>query len=147
MRIVVYTVAYNEAKLLPFFLDYYSRIAAKIVIWDNYSSDATCDIAAQFKRVEIEIEKFDSGNEFREDLNRKIKNSCWKKDAADWAIVCDVDEFIYAPDIKEFLARHRDFDVFRPVGYNMVSRQFPASNLRLITEQVTHGIRDDNYSK
>ena len=81
---------------------------------------------------QIEIEKFDSGNEFREDLNRKIKNNCWKKDAAaDWAIVCDVDEFIYAPDINEFLARHRDFDVFRPVGYNMVSSQFPASNLRL----------------
>jgi glycosyltransferase involved in cell wall biosynthesis len=147
MRIVVYTVCYNEEKLLPFFLDYYSRFAAKIVIWDNCSSDATCEIAAQHKKTEIEIAKFDTGNEFREDVNRKIKNSCWKKDPADWAIVCDVDEFVYAPDIREFLARREEFDVFRPVGYNMVSEEFPCSQVRLLPEQVTHGVPDDNYSK
>jgi glycosyltransferase involved in cell wall biosynthesis len=147
MRIVVNTVCFNEEKLLPFFLDYYARWASKIVIWDNFSNDATVAVARAFDKTEVVVRQFDTGNEFREDVNRQIKNTCWKDERADWIIVCDVDEFLHVEDLPDFLARRGDFAVFRPLGYNMVSTDFPSASGGLITGQIKRGSRDDNYSK
>jgi glycosyltransferase involved in cell wall biosynthesis len=147
MDITVYALCYNEEELLPFFLDYYSRFALKIVIWDNYSTDATEAIANSYKKTKVEIHKFNTNNEFREDINVYIKNHCWKGDKADLVIVCDVDEFLYAVDIPDFLARRQEFHVFKPVGYNMVSENFPEYGPLLITEQIKSGVMAENYSK
>ena len=147
MHLTAHTVCFNEEKLLPFFLDYYARFASKIVIWDNFSTDSTLEVAKSFKGTRIEVRQFDTGNEFREHINRKIKNTCWKGEVADWVIVCDVDEFLYASDFAAFLAKRAEFAVFRPVGYNMVSQEFPSVSGGLITDQVKRGARDENYSK
>ncbi len=147
MDITVHTLCYNEEQLLPFFLDYYSRFASKIVIWDNLSTDATEAIATSYKKTKVEIRKFNTNNEFREDINIYIKNNCWKGDKADWVIVCDADEFLYPLDIPGFVARRSDFHVFRPAGYNMVSERFPEHGPLLITDQIKSGVKADNYSK
>ena len=147
MNIAVHTVCYNEEKLLPFFLDYYARFASKITIWDNFSTDATEAIAKSYKKTKVEIQKFNTDNEFREDIQIHIKNNCWKGDKADWVIVCDVDEFLYAGDLAAFLAQRGQFHVFKPVGYNMVSERFPEYGPLLITEQITSGVMAENYSK
>ena len=147
MDITVHTLCYNEEKLLPFFLDYYSRFASKITVWDNCSTDASASIANGFKKTKVKIERFNTNNEFREDMNVHIKNNCWKGEKSDFVIVCDVDEFLHAVDIPDFLARRSEFHVFRPVGYNMVSEKFPEYGPRLITEQIKSGAMAENYSK
>jgi hypothetical protein len=147
MHIAVHTVCYNEEKLLPFFLDYYARFASKITIWDNFSTDATEALARNHGKTNVEIRKFDTNNEFREDVHIYIKNNCWKGDKADWVIVCDVDEFLYAADLPAFLAQRDEFHVFKPVGYNMVSEKFPEYGPLLITEQLKWGVSAENYSK
>ena len=146
MKIVVHAVCFNEEKLLPFFLDYYARFASRIVIWDNFSTDLSEQIATSHIGTHVEVRKFDTGNEFREDVNVLIKNNCWKNDDADWAIVCDVDEFLYVPDLPAFLAKRQGFNIFRPVGYNMVSAHFPVRGTQ-ITEQIQCGVLSENYSK
>ena len=148
MRLVVNTVCFNEERLLPFFLDYYARWASRIVVWDNFSTDATVEVARAFNATEVVVKQFATDNEFREDVNRQIKNTCWQDEDADWVIVCDVDEFLYADDFEKFLTKRRkEFAIFRPLGYNMVSTVFPDPSMGLITEQIKLGARDDNYSK
>jgi hypothetical protein len=146
MNIIVHTLCYNEERLLPFFLDHYSVFASKIVVWDNYSSDRSIDIAHQHKRTKVEVNRFSTDNEFREDINVYIKNNCWKQDRADWVVVCDVDEFLYAANLRAFLQGRRHVHVFKPRGYNMVSEQFPDYG-RPLTEQVKFGAVAENYSK
>jgi hypothetical protein len=147
MSIAVHTVCYNEEKLLPFFLDYYAQFASRITLWDNFSTDATEAIAKSYTKTTVEIRKFNTNNEFREDVHIHIKNNCWKGDRADWVVVCDVDEFLYTADLPAFLAQRDQFHVFKPVGYNMVSEKFPEYGPLLITEQIKAGVRAENYSK
>jgi glycosyltransferase involved in cell wall biosynthesis len=45
MNIHVYTVAYNEELLMPFFLRHYKRFANHITVFDNESTDKTAELA------------------------------------------------------------------------------------------------------
>ena len=44
MIIHAHILAFNEEKILPFILDYYSKICDKIYIYDNISTDSSDDI-------------------------------------------------------------------------------------------------------
>jgi len=145
MNISVYTVCYNEEKMLPHFLNYYTRIAEKITVWDNQSTDESVAIAKSYPGVEVK--SFDTNGEFSELALTRIRNNCWRSDGADLAIVCDMDEFLYADnDLLVVLERSTEA-IFHPVGFQMVSDAFPSNYGSLITEQVKLGVRDEAYSK
>ncbi|MEM4655327.1 MAG: glycosyltransferase family 2 protein [Thermosphaera sp.] len=143
--IIVYTVCFNEELILPHFLNYYSRIANKIVIYDNQSTDQSVNIATSYPNVELR--SFDTGGKVSELTLTNIRRNCWKEEKSDYVIVCDADEFLYVKDLQEFLAKHHDYDVFRPVGFNMVSNKFPTDYGKLITEQVKSGAYAPAFSK
>ena len=145
MNISLYTVCFNEELILPHFLNYYSRFANRIVIWDNKSTDRSLEIARAYSGVEIC--SFDTQGQYSELTLMAIRYRCWKGDQADFVIVCDADEFLYCDDLPRFLEQRPDYDIFRPVGFNMIAAEFPANYERLITEQVKFGARDPNYSK
>jgi glycosyltransferase involved in cell wall biosynthesis len=63
MKIHVYIISYNEEKLLPFTLDYYSTFCEKIFVYDNYSTDSSDEIYKKYNKVEVI--KWDSGNEIK----------------------------------------------------------------------------------
>jgi len=97
----VYTVCWNEVKLLPFFCRYYSE-AKKIYIFDNESDDNSSEIASQFDNV-VFI-PFSTGGTLNDDINRHIKNTEWKNPETkgrvktNFVIVQDLDEFLYFPN-------------------------------------------------
>ena len=141
MKIEVFTICYNEEVMLPYFLRHYSSFAEKIVVYDNYSTDRSEEICRQFPKVEVI--KYDSGNQIRDDIYLEIKNNCWKGSSADWVVVCDVDELLYC------LWRPGQIDqstVIMPDWYEMVSDKLPDVDTQ-IYHQLRYGVHRGQVSK
>jgi len=135
--ITVYTIAYNEEIVLPFFIKWYRERFpdCKIVVYDNYSTDNTEKIALENN---CEVIKYDTNNQLSDRKYLEIKNNCWKEAKTDWVIVCDVDELL---EIKpEDL--NTDQTLFKSKGYNMCN----VENLKNILD-IKHGIESVHYDK
>lgn len=147
MIIHVYTLCYNEEKIMPFFLDHYNKFADKIIVLDNESTDNSRDIAL---KAGATVRIWQSGNQFNDGLHMQLKQNIYKESRglADWVMVLDNDEFIYHPNIREVLSDYKDKKINLPKiqGYDMVSETFPILGTP-ITDQVTLGVRMDHLSK
>ncbi len=147
-RVFVYTVCWNEEKLLPYFLRHYAAFAEKIIVYDNGSTDASCQIVNDFPKAELR--RFDTGGTFDDLANVAIKNEAYKetRGVADFVIVVDADELLYHPQIKELLQQYTRDGVTLPLidGYNMFAWKFPTA-ARPITELVRYGRHAPWYSK
>lgn len=75
-----------------------------------------------------------------------LKNSMWIGSKADWVIVCDIDELVYHPDMRDFLAAKCDWTVLQPFGWNMWSAKFPSTSKQL-WQEVQFGFRDYLFDK
>jgi hypothetical protein len=148
LNITTFATCWNEEKLLPYYLRYYSTIATKMVFYDNQSTDKSRELIEAYPNTEII--SFDSGNQLREDIQLNIRNTCWKKESkdVDLVIVSDVDEFIFHPNFFEAIgeARKDGNTIFVPVGYSMVSEEFPTTEGQ-IYEEVNKGNKSGWYNK
>ena len=145
MNITIYTITYNEEKMLPFFLDHYSKFASKIVIYDNESTDDTIKIAKEHPLVKS-IYSVKTGDSLDDSMYVKIKNSCWKVDTSDYVMLVDTDELIYhETDVINYLENTK-YPVYRCNGYNMISKNFPKDG-ESITNQIKQGVFDRFYCK
>lgn len=142
MKIHAHILAYNEEKILPFTLDYYSEICDKIFIYDNMSTDSSDEIYKRYPKVIVN--KWDSNNEINELNYLNIKNNGYKisrEDNADWVIVCDCDEILYHGRLLEKLEYYKEQGITVPLvnGHDMVSETFPEYDGELITKKITTG--------
>jgi hypothetical protein len=144
----LFTVCYNEQILLPYFLRHYGSFVEKMYFFDNHSTDRSAEIIHNHENTALI--QFDTGNKLRDDFHIEIKNNCWKESRgkADLVIVCDIDEFLYHINIKEFLIhlKNEGYTAARPLGYHMVNHTLPVSSGQLYQE-ITTGIRAFNYDK
>lgn len=129
-NIVWYVLCWNEMPILPFMIDYWSKIANKVVVFDNNSDDGSVDYLKQYDWIEVRPYPIPTNNQVNDDIHRRIKDSCWKecKDkGVDWVIVSDLDETIWAKDLQKTLefAKDNNVDVCIPDGYDFVSLTFP----------------------
>ena len=147
-QISVFTIAYNEEKILPYFLNHYSQFATNIIIYDNKSSDNTVNIAKNFNRTHTNVEcwGYDTDNQLNDKVYLDIKHSVASRCKTEYCIIVDCDEFLYHPNIKDFINENLDVTVFQPYGFDMVSAEFPNS-FQPITQTHTNGTVSDNYSK
>jgi hypothetical protein len=126
--IYVLAVCFNEARMLPYFLDHYINFlgAKKIILHDGGSTDGTAEIAARYPQVEL-IVKVSEKLDDRELM--AIRNEEWKKyrDECDWMIVCDVDELLYGPHLRTTLAGFKRDGVTLPMveGFEMRNKVTP----------------------
>ena len=124
----VVAVCFNEAVILPFFLDHYIHFVGASRIWlhDGGSTDGTAEIAARYPQVELVVKKSEKLDD-RELM--AIRNEEWKKhrEGCDWMIVCDVDEFLYHPRLREKLAEFKREGITLPMveGFEMLSKRQP----------------------
>lgn len=141
MIIHAHILAFNEEKILPFTLDYYSKICEKIYIYDNMSTDGSDEIYAKYPKVEVI--KWNSNGEINEMNYINIKSTAYKQFSrnADWVIVCDCDEVLYHPRLLEKLQYYKDNGITVPKvnGHDMVSETFPEYDGELITTKVKTG--------
>lgn len=136
MKIDVFTIAWNEEKNIQQFIDYYGKFANSITIYDNNSNDKTVEIALSNN---CKVINYGSNEQDNEEM-RRVKEECWKESTADWVIVCDVDEYIFHPDLLGFLEK-TPASIIKCIGYQMISEKHQ------IFEDVKVGARDDMYDK
>ena len=100
MTVHVHTFCWNEMEILPFAVQYWKRFADKVFVYDNGSDDGSVEYLSKFDF--IEVQHYDTRNELNDYVLRDMKNSVWKKsrEEADFAVVCDLDECLYACDMK-----------------------------------------------
>lgn len=144
-----YALCWNEEKMLPFVFDYYGQFVDKFTIFDNYSTDKSEEIILSQKNAEEIKFKTDGFNDF---VHIDIKNNCWKKSRgkADFVVVCDMDEFIFHPQMEQYLqdAVKQKISFFRPQGFEMYSKEYPQySPSTFITDLVKTGIPSSKYGK
>jgi hypothetical protein len=149
IKIVLITVGWNESKILPMFLNYYSPQVDKIIYYDNQSTDDSINIINHYTNkegmCEIEIINFDTDNEIKDDLLLDLKNSEWKKykNKYDWVIIVDVDEFIvpfHNVPLREFLATQNNYGAIQSIGYQMFGSEY---NFK----EIKRGAKHEQYDK
>jgi len=129
MKIEIYTVCFNEEKILPYFLRHYSQYG-KIIIYDNYSTDHSVEIA---QAGGAEIRLFDTNGQFDDISNLQIKEHCWRGSKADWCIVIDLDEFIYHPNLINYLSLS-NATIIEPIMFDMFAPTFPTTEGQIYEE-------------
>lgn len=142
MIIHAHILAFNEEKILPFTLDYYSEFCEQIFIYDNMSTDSSYEIYSKYPKVNVV--KWSSNNEINEMNYIQIKNNGYKTSRlsnADWVIVCDCDEFLYHPRLLEKLEYYKKEGITVPLvnGHDMVSDTFPIYDGEFITKKIKTG--------
>lgn len=148
MTITLYTLMYNEEKILPYFLKHYSKYVNKIVVRNNQSTDNSIQILKNWKDCEIEIIDFTTNNHYDERALTDFRNNCWKDgDNSDYVIVCDMDELLYHPDLIGYLKKNSNIDYFTPVGYEMIGNEIPTDYNKQIYEIIKTGVPSMGYSK
>ena len=144
---VCITIAWNEQELMPIFLNHYEKICDKIIVYDNESDDRTAEICDAHPLVERRVYK--TNGQIRDDVYLDIKNNQWKNFRDyDWVCVLDLDEFVYHPNLKDFLVscKRKGISIPQTTGYSMWSDQLPNSE-EPIWEQIKMGLRDTWYDK
>lgn len=143
MKIHAYIIAYNEEKLLPFTLDYYSTFCDKIFVYDNMSTDSSDEIYKKYDKVIVN--KFESNNCQNEIIQKTIKSEEYKKHSrnsdVDWVITIDCDEFVYHNNLIDKLNEYKKMGVtvVKTTGHEMACQTFPIYDGNLLTNKVKVG--------
>lgn len=122
----VYTLCYNEIRILPFVIDYWETYADRVIVYDNGSNDGSVEYLLTFDW--IEVRKFKS-NGLDDITNRNLKNDVWKESVgkADIVQVCDLDEVIWADDIIKELNDFKNSNnaIWNSKCYQLTTETFP----------------------
>lgn len=134
MKIDIFTLCHQEEPMIPYFMRHYNQYG-QVFIFEGHSTDGSVELAKSLGAIVISI---DTNNEVRDDVFTDIKNNCWKSSNADWIMICDIDEFIYHPDMINVLQSNENTIIY-PRLFNMFSEQFPVT-FGQIYEEVTMGV-------
>jgi glycosyltransferase involved in cell wall biosynthesis len=136
MRIFIFATCWNEMRLLPSFLRYYDPFVDRYYILDDGSSDGSVEFLQ--KQSKVVLLRSNRGETPFIENSRQFWNTRWKemRDQADWILPCNIDEFVYHPDLVAYLKRCREEGVtLLPAdGYEMVAIKFPAAQGSLCDE-------------
>lgn len=144
MTIEAHIICWNEERLLPYTIAHYKKFCNRIVVYDNYSSDCSPEIA---RANGCHVVEFGIKGKLDDTEYLKIKNNCWKGSQADYVIVCDADELLwhFAGEYKEMFedARAAGFTFFKTRGWNVYSHE----ELKGDITNIRRGVYADGYSK
>jgi hypothetical protein len=142
MTIDLYTITWNERRMLPFFLQHYESWVDRFVVYDDQSDDGTAEALARHPKVELRPFPPKSPSFVLAAL--ALWQHAWKESRgrADWVVLVNVDEFFHHPaGMAEYLRRCREqgVTIVHPRGYEMVADRFPEAGASLV-EGVRHGV-------
>lgn len=144
MSVKTFILTFNESDIIRFTIKHYQKFCSEIHIYDNYSTDDTCDVAAGLGCI---IHKFGKEGVLDDRAYLEVKNNCWKahKDA-DYVIVCDADEILYAPGLMELSGSRfmkEGHTMHRSIGYDLYSETLPINSWN----EKTLGYKNTMYNK
>lgn len=137
----LYTICWNEERMLSFFFNHYDKFVDKYIFFNDESNDRTIEIINQHPNTEVR--PFPNSHRDSFVLSaQSVHNNCWKESrgVSDWVIVTAVDEFLYHPNIINFLikCKSENISAIPALGYQMLTEIFPEDNSDL-TIEVPHG--------
>ena len=149
MRVHLYTLSWNEMKMLGFFFRHYDPWVERYVFFDDGSSDGTLDVLRNHPRVEVRrFERHIADSFVLSSLH--LNDHVWKESRglADWVIISAVDEHFYHRDLRGYLesARRAGVTAIPGLGYEMVSADFPGPAEEL-TRTRTRGAPEPLWNK
>lgn len=145
----VYSIIWNEAFILPYFLRHYSLYADRIFIINDHSTDKTAQIAKRNPKVTLLNFPFKGGlneDNFNATFAKFYKK--YSRGKASWVMCVDADEIIYHKDILNNLSKQRQKGVriIKTTGYTMIGKKLPKSKGQ-IYEECRLGVRTREYDK
>jgi glycosyltransferase involved in cell wall biosynthesis len=143
-------LCFNEEEILPHLIKYYSTFCEKITIVDNGSTDNSILVAKSFNNVEVV--NFETNNQFNDGIHVLVKNQVWKNSVgvADYVIIGDSDEFLYHPNMDDFLIKSKNegFTLFKPNGFHMVADlEYSPNSEDNFLEKIKYGVRTSVLDK
>ena len=146
LRVHLYCLCWNDARMLPFFFRHYDKFVDRYFIFDNGSTDRS--LALLQEHGNVSISHFDVHGDSFVDEERRLGDTIWKGSHADWVIVTDIDEHVYRPNLREYLGqcKQKGVTAIKSIGYEMVSDSFPTGNKPLV-ELVTLGARSTGHDR
>lgn len=127
MKILVFSLTFNNADILPFWLRHYSTFADEISVWDDRSTDTTRRLLDENPKVIRRDWPYPTGID--EDAFLAHWQEWYPKARGhfDWVMIPDSDEFLYSPDMLGTLrlAKSVGIQVIKPMGYNLVGDGLP----------------------
>lgn len=136
MKITLYFINFNDSFYLPFLKEHYGKFCQRIVMYDNYSTDESVEIA---KSLGFEVRYFGKRGQLNDQHYLDVKNHVWKEErgkGVDYVIVCDADEFVTVPS-------HMNCSLPSMDGFDMVSDTLPVESIF----EVKYGFLNMNYAK
>lgn len=132
--------------MLPHFFRHYDPIVDEYFIWDTGSSDRSLEILRAHPQVRLTTAGPEGASFVEENTARQ--NEFWKasRGRADWVIITAIDEHLYHPNLRGYLAWCRDqgITLIKAEGYEMVSDEFPLGDEPL-HRRITHGKREAEW--
>jgi SAM-dependent methyltransferase len=131
--------------MMPYFLRHYSTFAAKIVVYDENSTDGTRDIIKQCPIAEL---RDWPGKGLDDDLFTEAVNHIYREASGkfDWVAWPDVDELLWHPNMLKMLAETKA-DMLQATGWGMISATGLSGQSGQIYDHFRHGVRQLNYDK
>jgi hypothetical protein len=149
MIVHIYSLCWNEERMLPYYFQHYNSIADRFFIFDDASTDTSLEILA--KHPKVEIDRFHKQTDSLVASAAMFNDNIWKRSRkkADWVIICSMDEHLYHPDLLGYLKQCQEAGITAILpaeGYQMVSDSFPDSDERLC-DLITRGMRFKKMDK
>lgn len=148
LKLDLYSVIYNEERILPYWLRHYSPLVDRIFVWDDDSTDSTHEILSKNPKVMFLPMKSHGDNDdyWRNELFPQC--SAISRGFADYCIIADADEFIYHRDLRSKLIEEKEkgIQLIRCEGFTMLSSSFPSTDGQ-IYDEIKVGVPDKLESK
>ena len=147
-RAWAYTLVYNEAALIPYWVRHYRTFCERVVVFvDAETDDDTLELAER-EGAETLVYYGDGHLDdvaFVDFAQQEYKVA---RGEAEWVIWTDADEILYHPLLADRLDKYRSQGVNLPrtVGYSMMATQ-PPSGPGQIYEQIPRGFEAKAYAK
>ena len=146
----------NESHILKEWIEHYlNQGVDKIFLIDNGSTDSYYSILQPYISTgKVDLVKDNKKHAQVELYNKHFLHKC---KAYDWAIVCDLDEFIYGRNycnsIKDFLNKVHDsfsqvfipWKMFGSNGYDTMEQEQPSSVISTFTKRINNN--DNRHNK
>lgn len=119
IRIGWITLVYNEMEILPYCVRYWQRMADRVIVFDNHSTDGSREYLSQFDWITIETFDSDGHNDI---IQKQVKEQAYQKykDEFEIIIITDADEIFYFSDFRASVA------LFLSQGCNCMSTELYA---------------------